>query len=240
MSRRQTQTTPSRRNTNKGCLNLVVSLIGFFFKALFTVIKIVVQLVFGVARELDKLKITLPIQGNHQISILMICILLCVICSCGQVFCSWADWQLHVVGVLPTFTPEPTLTPTATYTATPTRTLIPTSTSTPTITPTPAATPTPSPTFTLMPTETPTPSPTFTFMPTETPIPTSTPYPVNTPTSQPADSPEIVPTASLDQPPSVDVPSFCCKYCGPTSKACGDSCISLNKNCHQPIGCACQ
>jgi len=32
----------------------------------------------------------------------------------------------------------------------------------------------------------------------------------------------------------------CCKYCNPgKSKPCGNSCISLSKNCHQPPGCAC-
>ena len=33
----------------------------------------------------------------------------------------------------------------------------------------------------------------------------------------------------------------CCKYCkAGVSKPCGDSCISLNKNCHKGAGCACQ
>ncbi|MEM7152313.1 MAG: hypothetical protein AAF799_05690 [Myxococcota bacterium] len=31
----------------------------------------------------------------------------------------------------------------------------------------------------------------------------------------------------------------CCKHCGPTSKPCGNSCISLSKNCHKGRGCAC-
>lgn len=30
----------------------------------------------------------------------------------------------------------------------------------------------------------------------------------------------------------------CCKICK-AGKACGDSCISRDKNCHQPPGCAC-
>lgn len=30
----------------------------------------------------------------------------------------------------------------------------------------------------------------------------------------------------------------CCKVCR-SSKACGDSCISASKSCHQPVGCAC-
>jgi hypothetical protein len=36
------------------------------------------------------------------------------------------------------------------------------------------------------------------------------------------------------------VSAACCKYCTPgKSKPCGDSCISLDKTCHQPLGCAC-
>jgi hypothetical protein len=31
----------------------------------------------------------------------------------------------------------------------------------------------------------------------------------------------------------------CCKVCK-KGQACGDSCISWEKNCHQPPGCACQ
>lgn len=31
----------------------------------------------------------------------------------------------------------------------------------------------------------------------------------------------------------------CCKHCGPGSKPCGNSCISLNKSCHVGPGCAC-
>lgn len=32
---------------------------------------------------------------------------------------------------------------------------------------------------------------------------------------------------------------MCCKHCR-NSQACGDSCISWGKTCHQPSGCACQ
>lgn len=32
----------------------------------------------------------------------------------------------------------------------------------------------------------------------------------------------------------------CCKYCGTDSKACGDSCISNDKQCHTSGGCACE
>jgi hypothetical protein len=31
---------------------------------------------------------------------------------------------------------------------------------------------------------------------------------------------------------------YCCKICT-TGKACGNSCISQDKQCHQPPGCAC-
>lgn len=35
-------------------------------------------------------------------------------------------------------------------------------------------------------------------------------------------------------------PSSCCKMCDPeVSKPCGDSCISLEKNCQVGAGCAC-
>lgn len=33
--------------------------------------------------------------------------------------------------------------------------------------------------------------------------------------------------------------SDCCRQCGATSKVCGNSCISLNMECHQGPGCAC-
>lgn len=32
----------------------------------------------------------------------------------------------------------------------------------------------------------------------------------------------------------------CCKYCGDNSQACGDSCISNDKECHTSGGCACE
>ncbi len=32
----------------------------------------------------------------------------------------------------------------------------------------------------------------------------------------------------------------CCKHCGTTSLACGDSCIALGLACHVGNGCACQ
>lgn len=51
----------------------------------------------------------------------------------------------------------------------------------------------------------------------------------------------IIPTVFLpptDVPPPA--PKTCCKHCTPgKSKACGDSCIGIDKTCHQPPGCAC-
>lgn len=32
--------------------------------------------------------------------------------------------------------------------------------------------------------------------------------------------------------------TYCCKVCS-VGKACGNSCISRDKDCHQPPGCAC-
>jgi hypothetical protein len=34
------------------------------------------------------------------------------------------------------------------------------------------------------------------------------------------------------------VPAACCKVCS-KGKACGNSCIARNKQCHKPRGCAC-
>lgn len=32
----------------------------------------------------------------------------------------------------------------------------------------------------------------------------------------------------------------CCKRCGTTSQACGDSCIANDLTCHKDYGCACE
>lgn len=37
---------------------------------------------------------------------------------------------------------------------------------------------------------------------------------------------------------AVEPSSYCCKVCS-KGKACGDSCISRDKECHKPPGCAC-
>jgi len=69
------------------------------------------------------------------------------------------------------------------------------------------------------------PTPTSTATPVPTVRPPRTPTPVVNPTSKP-----VVPSRSQ--------PQTCCKICT-TGKACGDSCISRDKVCHQPPGCAC-
>ncbi|MGH1348714.1 MAG: hypothetical protein ACRBN8_44670 [Nannocystales bacterium] len=40
--------------------------------------------------------------------------------------------------------------------------------------------------------------------------------------------------------PGTTPSATCCKVCGPTSQACGDTCISFGKTCHTAPGCACQ
>ncbi len=40
--------------------------------------------------------------------------------------------------------------------------------------------------------------------------------------------------------PASAAPTGCCKVCGPSSQACGNTCIALGKTCHTPPGCACQ
>jgi hypothetical protein len=49
-----------------------------------------------------------------------------------------------------------------------------------------------------------------------------------------------VPGLALEATPqSVELaPRECCKICH-KGKACGDSCISRDKDCHKPPGCAC-
>jgi hypothetical protein len=39
-------------------------------------------------------------------------------------------------------------------------------------------------------------------------------------------------------PEECAMPAACCKVCH-KGKACGNSCIARNKDCHQPPGCAC-
>lgn len=76
-------------------------------------------------------------------------------------------------------------------------------------------------------------------------VPTSKPYESRTPLYQ---LPTTIPTKLLlptwtsgPQPTLVPQPTTksCCKVCT-NSKACGNSCISNNKNCNTPPGCACQ
>jgi hypothetical protein len=106
---------------------------------------------------------------------------------------------------------SPTPENTITCTATEIKYLTLTSSPSNTILPTTTFTLTPSLTYTLTITDTSTPTITF------TPLPTLTPLHLY-PTSAPRRS--------------------CCKYCT-TGKPCGNSCISRNKTCHKPPGCAC-
>ena len=122
-----------------------------------------------------------------------------------------------------------------------------TSTSVPTFTPIP-------PTFTLTATETFTPTATNTKIatatktraPARTAGPTRTPQPASIPTIflPPTNTPEVVIVPPTNTPEVVVVPptnppvQACCKVCR-AGKACGDSCISKDKTCHKPPGCAC-
>jgi len=69
---------------------------------------------------------------------------------------------------------------------------------------------------------------------------------INTPTSQifvpPTSQIFVPPTSAVIIPIFTDSPPSsvsCCKHCGPNSKPCGNSCISLKYNCHKGSGCAC-
>jgi hypothetical protein len=52
-----------------------------------------------------------------------------------------------------------------------------------------------------------------------------------------ARSSELLRSLGLSQP-SRSIAQACCKVCT-TGKACGDTCISRDKECHVPPGCAC-
>lgn len=65
---------------------------------------------------------------------------------------------------------------------------------------------------------------------------TSAPQPTKKPTLRPTARPTSRPTF---KPQPTSAPVNCCKHCGPNSKPCGDSCISLDKTCHKVGGCAC-
>lgn len=76
---------------------------------------------------------------------------------------------------------------------------------------------------------------TIVFLPDATPVVAS-----RKPTLKPIVSkPSPIPTVFLP-PTNPPPPKACCKTCTPgKSKACGDSCISLDKTCHKAPGCAC-
>jgi len=131
------------------------------------------------------------------------------------------------------FTPIPTNTPYPTIQLpAPKELRTPTSTNTRVVSDTP--------TVTTTPTDTITPNPTF------TPIPTPTPFPTITPTPTFFYRP-IVPgpsngggsnSGSDDDDDSSSSPGACCKICK-KGKACGNTCISRDKQCHVGRGCAC-
>jgi hypothetical protein len=130
-----------------------------------------------------------------------------------------------IMAAIPTITQTPSATLTPTFTFSPTITFTPTITDTPTLTFTSTITDTPTITFTPSKTYTPTRTSTPTGIPTQTLFPTSL-------VTLPIGGSTLIPT----QPSQ----GSCCKVCGSTSKACGDSCISLKYTCHKAPGCACQ
>ena len=54
----------------------------------------------------------------------------------------------------------------------------------------------------------------------------------------PARSPEFLTSLGLTPPTSAIAQQACCKICS-TGKACGNTCISRDKECHVGPGCAC-
>lgn len=135
-------------------------------------------------------------------------------------FCLWAilaSVPSSGERTAPAVLPIRTLRPTYTATDAPIPTVAPIPTNTETVTP--------EPTVTIQPTTTDTPTLTATPLLTSTPLPTVIIEPTDTP------MPIIQPYAEPTQ-------RVCCKYCS-AGKACGDSCISGDKVCDEPPGCAC-
>ena len=99
------------------------------------------------------------------------------------------------------------------------------------IMPVPSATATTTSTATRLPTAQPPKAVTLTMV---------RPTTMGTATRAPATwTPRPAPTFTRVILPTVAPPArVCCKICR-TGKACGNSCISANKTCHQPPGCAC-
>jgi hypothetical protein len=195
---KQPSSTRSSKTANGGCLTVLFGLVGSLFKALFAIVAGIFQLGVTIIKVLNRRRVTLPVGGGCQVSGLIICLMLCLFCSCGSMAYVWTDAQLRNVGLLPTYTSTPTQTPTPTNTLTPT----PTATSTPTLTPT--VTPT------SLPTATSTPSPPPTSTATKTPTPTSTPVPSPTPVILPSPTPtfeQVLPTAP-PLPPTPVNPTF--------------------------------
>lgn len=148
---------------------------------------------------------------------------------------------LLAIGCAPSSTPEPTRLP-----DTPTVQLV-IDTATATATSEPTYTPiVDTPTLAAMLTNTPTLTNTAISTATNTRLPTK--RPTLKPTAvRAAPTIRVLPTkiptifvAPTNPPPPPPPSGGCCKHCTPgKSKPCGDSCISVDKTCHQPPGCAC-
>jgi hypothetical protein len=77
---------------------------------------------------------------------------------------------------------------------------------------------------------------TITLTPTQNTIPTATRR--DTTTQAPTVTSTSIPSPTRI-PQSTSGSIACCHHCGPNKQPCGDSCISKNKTCHKPPGCAC-
>jgi hypothetical protein len=213
-------------NNSPGCFlialfSLTISLTVLIIKFCFEFVKFLYNITVSFGSWLNDQKITLPIKSGVQVTGLSIVIFLCCSWMGLSVIGAAVDDAARTSGMLPTYTP------TATRTTRPTETPIferpatntpwPTSTPWPTLTVTPEAVATPSP------------------IPSDTPVPLPTVAPVQieaTPTIDVGQIPTLVP-----QPPDS---GGCCRHCNPEkSKPCGDSCISLEKECTLGQGCAC-
>jgi len=155
MSKLQHRT--SNANTGCGCglivslFGLLVSLLGVLVKGAIALLALIVKAIAAIVRYLDKQKIVLPIGSGLSVSLLVIVLVSCLICSGLSVAYTAVDVTLREAGILPTYTPFPTRTPTLTPMPTSTHTATPTVTPVPTVTPPPTDTTTPTPTPTANP-----------------------------------------------------------------------------------------
>jgi hypothetical protein len=162
---------------------------------------------------------------------LQFAIIVVLLASCGApaaapvpTWTNEAPKKVDVIIDVPTATDAPTFTPIpATFT------LEPTVTATQTLTPTLKATNTIAVTATKIKA---TITRIVTRSPTKAPVPTRVIIPTNPPiVIEPTNPPVVI--EPTDPPAQV-----CCKVCS-AGKACGDSCISKDKTCNKPPGCAC-